>query len=59
MKWEPGKTHLIADALSRAPVFTPPEDEEEDDHTMVRQADVEDPRILLLNEAAQNDNDYR
>ena len=59
MKWEPGKTHLIADALSRAPVFAPPEDEEEDDHTMVRQADVEDPRILLLNETAQDDNDYR
>ena len=52
VKWEPGKTNLIADALSRAPVFAPPEDEEEDDHTMVRQADVEDPRILLLNEAA-------
>ncbi len=24
--WAPGKSHLIADALSHAPVFTPPED---------------------------------
>ncbi len=29
--WAPGKTHLIADALPHAPVFTPPEDNIEDE----------------------------
>jgi hypothetical protein len=28
--WVPGKSHLIADALSRYPVFPPPEEEAED-----------------------------
>ena len=27
--WAPGKSHLIADALSRAPVFAPPEEVDE------------------------------
>ena len=50
---------MIADALSRAPVFAPPEDEGEDDHTIIRQVTTEDPQILMLNEAAQNDSDYK
>ena len=29
--WTAGKTHLIADALSRAPVFTPSEEDEDDE----------------------------
>ena len=29
VKWVPGKSHHIADALSRAPLFTGPEEEEE------------------------------
>ena len=29
VKWVEGKTHMIADALSRAPVFQPEEDEDE------------------------------
>ena len=44
VEWEPGKTHLIADALSRAPVFTPSEEQEgNDDYTIVRQVAATDP----------------
>ena len=28
VEYTPGKTHMVADALSRAPVFSPPEEEE-------------------------------
>ena len=31
VEWRPGKEHRIADALSRAPVFQPPENTNEDD----------------------------
>ena len=36
VKWEPGKSHHIADALSRAPLFAGPEEEEESSIDTVR-----------------------
>ena len=36
VKWVEGKTHMIADALSRAPVFQPEEEEDETTDTAIR-----------------------
>ena len=59
--WTPGKTHLIADALSRAPVFDPPEEEDPDvDNEVVCNAVVvaSDPLLQEMCEAAAADQDY-
>ena len=42
VNWAPGKTHYIADALSRAPVFDPPEEE-----------DVEMVNLIVANGSSQ------
>ena len=44
VKWTPGKTHCIADALSRAPVFSEPEDSSEL-ATIVVHSLLPDPRL--------------
>jgi hypothetical protein len=54
--WSPGKNHEIADALSRAPVFDPPE-EEDDGHVFAIQA--EDPILQDLYDAAEEDEEYQ
>ena len=36
VKWVEGKTHMIADALSRVPVFQPEEEEDETIDTAIR-----------------------
>jgi hypothetical protein len=54
--WAPGKNHEIADALSRAPVFDPPE-EEEVNHICAAQA--EDPILQELYDAAEEDAEYK
>jgi hypothetical protein len=54
--WSPGKNHEIADALSRAPVFDPPE-EEEVGHICAIQA--EDPILQDLYDAAEEDAEYQ
>jgi hypothetical protein len=65
--WVPGKSHLIADALSRYPVFPPPEEEaedtEEDEDKIVAGASLcraisEDPNLSRLFEAAASDTEY-
>jgi hypothetical protein len=65
--WVPGKSHLIADALSRYPVFPPPEEEaedtEEDKDKIVAGASLcraisEDPNLSPLFEAAASDAEY-
>jgi hypothetical protein len=67
VKWDPGKSHLIADALSRYPVFPPPEEEaedaDEDEDKIVAGASLcraisEDPNLSLLFEAAASDAEY-
>jgi hypothetical protein len=65
--WVPGKSHLIADALSRYPVFPPPEEEaedtEEDEDKIVAGTSLccaisEDPNLSPLFEAAASDAEY-
>jgi hypothetical protein len=53
--WVPGKTHEIADALSRAPIFDPPE---EADIMAVEAAEPEDPALRRLIEVARKDAEY-
>lgn len=66
-KWQKGKKHLIADALSRAPVMDPPLDEQETpvqiQHLIVRAVhtlvtDLPDPSLQTLNDAAKKDTIY-
>ena len=60
VKWVAGKDHLIADALSRAPVF-PPEDDEDDyaGDSVVCNRVAEDPRMQSLFDHAEEDVAYR
>ena len=51
--WTPGKTHLIADALSRAPVFDPAEPGAE-----VNAVEASDPALQPLFQAAASDESY-
>ena len=52
--WVPGKTHLIADALSRNPVFTAPEPEIE-----AIDINLDDPLVNELQRAAQTEDEYQ
>jgi hypothetical protein len=54
--WSPGKNHEIADALSRAPVFDPPEEEEA---CLVCSVQAEDPILQDLYDAAEDDAEYQ
>jgi hypothetical protein len=54
--WSPGKNHEIADALSRAPVFDPQEEEECESANAVR---AEDPILQELYDAAEEDESYQ
>ncbi len=56
--WTPGKTHMIADALSRAPVFSPAENDIEE--TIITAVTTnQDPKILELDELAKADDEYQ
>jgi len=58
--WTPGKTHLIADALSRAPVFDPPEDSSDSlENVNLCNAIASDPNLNQLHEAAKEDKNYQ
>jgi len=60
VKYTPGKTHYIADALSRAPVFDPPERELLDDASAVTtMALSSDPALVKLSKAAEEDESYQ
>ena len=57
--WVAGKLHHIADALSRSPVFDPPEDFTKDIvNTVVCHAISSDPALQELFDAADDDKDY-
>jgi hypothetical protein len=64
VQWVAGKTHLIADALSRFPVFPPPEAEEDIEDAEIAagaamcHAISTDPNLSPLFEAAAIDHDY-
>ena len=59
INWVPGKNHVIADALSRSPVFQP----EENTDILVRSIQIHqeqhDPALDFLTTAASNDPDYQ
>ena len=57
--WTPGKTHLIADALSRAPVFAPKEPEAVICNALMAQTLAEDPALQPLYDAIETDHDYQ
>ena len=54
----PGKTHLIADALSRAPVFSPPEAEVININVSLANKLASDPALQMFFDAAVKDFDY-
>ena len=60
VKWTPGKEHLIADALSRAPVFEP-NDVEDNEGAFAAALTTDIPRVTLedLQQAASVDDDYQ
>ena len=55
--WVPGKVNLIADALSRAPYFDPPEQECVSVNLILCNS-ITDPAIQPLNDSANDDPDY-
>ena len=57
--WTPGKTHLIADALSRAPVFLPKEAEAVICNATLAHTVAEDPALQPIYDAIENDKDYK
>jgi len=59
ISWTAGKTHQIADALSRAPVFSPPEDEVNAADVKVCFLGIEDPALTELIDIAAADQDYQ
>jgi hypothetical protein len=61
VEWVPGKTHQIADALSRAPVFDPEEaDKSNQDIAVVSAVSItSDPAITKLSAAANLDINYQ
>jgi len=58
--WTAGKTHCIADALSRAPVFAPSEEEDPNatDFTVCNRV-AADPAMQVLFDAIEDDDDYK
>ena len=61
LTWREGKSHLIADALSRAPVFDPPEECITDDAVgkVLCLAVAADPRLQELFDVAEEDSSYQ
>ena len=61
LQWAPGNKHLLADALSRRPLFAPPEDPEADldDHGAVANIIAADPSLQELYDAAEADQGYQ
>ena len=58
VRWVPGKVHLIADALSRAPVFKPDQEEVICANVVLVCAVAEDPLLQPLYDAAAADQEY-
>ena len=62
VQWVPGKNHCIADALSRAPVFQPSEEDEDDikvDIYRVLTRSSTNVRLKRLSEVAAHDKEYQ
>ena len=59
LEWVQGKTHHIADALSRSPVFSAPEEEPDPDTANYCSAVTTDVKLQWLIDIAQADEDYQ
>ena len=57
--WSPGKCHLIADALSRAPVAAPQDEEVVVNNVALAEVVAGDPALQPLYDAAAEDEDYQ
>ena len=57
--WVPGKLHLIADALSRAPIFDPPEVEEITANLVLERTIARDPALQELYDNIAEDDTYQ
>ena len=58
ISWVPGKVHLIADALSRAPIFDPPEVEEITANLILTRTISKDPALQELYDCIAEDETY-
>ena len=58
-QWVAGKKHMIADALSRAPVFAAEQDDTSDEEGEVCMRVFTDPKMQRLFDAAAADTDYQ
>ena len=59
VEWVEGKAHAIADALSRAPVFAPTEQDCEEEEVHLRAVIASDPRLQFLFDEAERDQEYQ
>ena len=59
VEYVPGKTHLIADALSRAPIFSPPEKELISVNQSFANKLASDPALQTFYDAANSDHNYK
>ena len=59
VEWVEGKNHVIADALSRAPLFSPPETDLSLSNSVVCRAIASDPLLQQMFDAAERDPSYR
>ena len=59
VQWIPGKKQVIADALSRAPVFQPEEEDQADVLIQAVKALEIDPALKIISDAAANDEEYQ
>ena len=59
VQWIPGKKQVIADALSRYPVFQPEEVDQADVLVQVLKVHEMDPALKIISEAAERDEEYQ
>ena len=59
VKWQSGSRMLLADALSRNPLFAPPEEDDSADDSAMINLIAADPALQALYEAAEEDDDYK
>ncbi|TRY80842.1 hypothetical protein TCAL_04852, partial [Tigriopus californicus] len=59
VSWVEGKVHLAADALSRYPIFSAQEEDEENSQAFAKRVNISDPRLARIVESANDDENYQ